>query len=200
MPVITGEFCMELDSHGGGPSQCVGRDDRAGRCVGTVDPVRVAGNRLDARRSLQRHRRVFGGLFDFEPHLVIVNEQMNAGRKRREDLRVGQRDVVVRARRGVKVEANTLSFVQCDRGVDQSADPQLRPLQVGKNCDGAPGLVLNRAHDVVALLMLLVAAVAEVKAEHVRPGLEQGTDHLRTGACRSERGDDLGVALSAHGR
>ena len=46
--------------------------------------------------------------------------------------------------------------------------------------------------------MVLVRAVAEVQAEHVRPGLEQAADDLRAGARRAEGGDDLGVAVTAH--
>src|SRR4051812_34184385 len=48
--------------------------------------------------------------------------------------------------------------------------------------------------------MLLVAAMAEVEAEHVSPGLEQRPDHLRAGARRSQGGDDLGMAGAAHRR
>jgi hypothetical protein len=126
-----------------------------------------------------------GGLLDFEPHLPVVDQKMNAGRERCEDFRVRQRDAAAGAGRGVEVEADPVPLFDGDRTLGQASDPQLGPLQVGENRNGAPGLLLNRAHDVVALLMLLVAAVAEVEAEHVGPGLEQGANHLGAGACRS---------------
>ena len=98
---------------------------------------------------------------------------------------------------GVEVEADALSLFKRNWTLGQAADPQLGSLQVGQD-DGTPGLLLDRAHDVVALLMLLVAAMAEVEAEHVGPGLEQRPDHVRAGARRPEGGDNLGMTGTAH--
>src|SRR3954467_13353566 len=129
-----------------------------------------------------RQRRVSGGLLDFEAHLAVIDEQLNAGRERREDLWVGQRNPIAGPWGRVEVEADPITFLQRDWPLGQAADPQFRPLQVGEDRDGPPGLSFDRADDVVARLVLRVAAVAEVEAEHVRSGLEQRPDHLRAGA------------------
>jgi len=110
----------------------------------------------------------------------------------------GQRNPLAGARGRVEVEADALTFLEGDRTLGQAADPQLRSLQVGENGDGAPGVLLDRSDDVVALLMVLMTPMAEVEAEHVGPGFEQRPDHLRTGACRSQGGDDFGIASAAH--
>src|SRR3954452_7336526 len=111
---------------------------------------------------------------------------------------MGQRDPVAGAGCGVEVEANPLAFFKSDRTLGQASNPQLGPLQVGEHSNGPPGFLLDRTHDVVALLMLLLGAVAEIEAEHVGPGLEQRPDHFRAGARRPEGRDDLGVTVTAH--
>src|SRR6266496_3166363 len=78
------------------------------------------------------------------------------------------------------------------------ADPLLRPLQVDKNSDRPSNALLDGSDEFVALLVILVGAMAEVQAEHIRPCVEQATDDLRTGACRSQGGNDLCVAVTAH--
>src|SRR4030095_12129629 len=61
------------------------------------------------------------------------------------------------------------------------------------------GLPLAAADECQPFLVLGVGAVAEVQAEDVRAGVEQGADGGEVGARGGERGDDLGVAKAAHG-
>jgi hypothetical protein len=71
-------------------------------------------------------------------------------------------------------------------------------LQIGENGDRPTRLSLNCAHDIVARLMLVMGAVAEIEAEHVCCRLKQSTYHLRARACRPERGYDLCVTAAVH--
>ena len=119
------------------------------------------------------------GLLDLEAHLAVVDQQLNARRQRGEHFRMRQRHPLARARRRVEVEAERFALGEPYRAVREPPDPQLWTLQVGEDRDRPAGFLLDRAHDVVARLMLLVAAMAEVEAEHVGPGLEQGADHFR---------------------
>ena len=63
---------------------------------------------------------------------------------------------------------------------------------------GRSAVPLDRADQIVALFVILARAMAEVEAEHIGSGFEQAADHLWAGARWSERGDDLGVAMSTH--
>ena len=80
----------------------------------------------------------------------------------------------------------------------QATDAQLGALQIGENGDRPTRLSLNCAHDIVARLMLVMGAVAEIEAEHVCCRLKQSTYHLRARACRPERGYDLCVTAAVH--
>ena len=44
--------------------------------------------------------------------------------------------------------------------------------------------------------MILVFAVAEIQAKYIDTGIKQRANCLGRGACGTERGDDLGFALS----
>src|SRR3569832_943445 len=46
----------------------------------------------------------------------------------------------------------------------------------------------------------ILAGVTHVDAEDVGAGLEQLVDHLRAAGGRSQRGDDLGAAVTSHRR
>ena len=62
--------------------------------------------------------------------------------------------------------------------VREPPDPQLWTLQVGEDRNRPAGFPLDRADDVVTRLMVLVAAMAEIKAKHVGTGVEQRTYHF----------------------
>src|SRR5262249_10924991 len=80
----------------------------------------------------------------------------------------------------------------------EGAHAQLGSLQIEQHRNRPARFALDRANDVEALLVLVLAAVAEVEAEHIRAGIEQRADRGGIRARRAERGDDLGVAITAH--
>ena len=63
---------------------------------------------------------------------------MNAGRQRREDLRVGQRNPVARARGGVEVEADALSLFKRNWTLGQAADRSFGPCRSARTAMGRP--------------------------------------------------------------
>jgi hypothetical protein len=46
--------------------------------------------------------------------------------------------------------------------------------------------------------MILMGAMAEVKAKYIRPGFEQRPDCLLVAAVWSQRRDDLSLSMTAH--
>ena len=119
---------------------------------------------------------------------------------RLEDLGVRQRHPLLVARLGAEVEAEGGAARELDRAVAEGADPELRPLQVDDDRDRPLGLGLDRAHRLVALRLVGVAAVREIEPEGVGAGLEQAADLLLRRARRPERGEDLRVASATHGQ
>src|SRR5690606_14418304 len=91
-----------------------------------------------------------------------------------------------------------LAAHQCRRAAFDLSDADLRALQVLQDRDRPLELLLDRADDLAALAVILVAAVAEVQAEDVGAGQEQLADALPVAAGRTQRGDDLRIAVSAH--
>ena len=81
----------------------------------------------------------------------------------------------------------------------ESAQAQLRPLQVEQHADRPAELLLQRADGFQAPRVVGLRAVAEVEPEHVHAVLEQGADGPLVGRGRPERGDDLGAAGASHG-
>ena len=75
---------------------------------------------------------------------------------------------------GVEVEPERAARRELD-GPPEPPDAQLGALQVGQHADRPPGAARPRGSP-VAVGVLLVAAVAEVQAEHVRARLEQGAN------------------------
>jgi hypothetical protein len=88
---------------------------------------------------------------------------------------------------------------QQDRALREAADAQLGALQVQQHGDGPAAFALDLPDQVVADLVVGVAAVAEVEPEHVGAGFEQGGDRGPVRTRGTERGDDFSVALASHG-
>ncbi len=86
---------------------------------------------------------------------------------------------VTRARRWIDVEAERFAIGEPYRAIREPPDPQLWTLQVGEDRNRPAGFPLDRADNVVTRLMVLVAAMAEIKAKHVGTGVEQRTYHFR---------------------
>ena len=59
-------------------------------------------------------------------------------------------------------------------------------------------LLLEGANLLDPLAVVVMHAVAEVEAEHVGAGFEQGAQPLGAGRCRPQGGDDLGETLATH--
>src|SRR6202011_748202 len=59
-------------------------------------------------------------------------------------------------------------------------------------------MLLEGAQLLDPLAVVIVHAVAEVEAEHVGAGLEQGAQALGAGGCWPQGGDDLGKTLATH--
>lgn len=60
----------------------------------------------------------------------------------------------------------------------QRADPELRPLQVGEDRNGASDRTFKRADDFNARSVVSVRAMAEIEAKNVDAGLPECADHL----------------------
>jgi hypothetical protein len=141
---------------------------------------------------------VRAAVLDVQVDLAVVEQQMRARRQRCKDLRMRQRRARLAACRRIEIEAKRFAGHEIDEAVGKRAHAQLRPLQVEQDADRPPGIALDPADDLEALAMLLVRAVAEVQAEHVGAGVEQRAYGGGVRARGPERGDDLGVALTAH--
>ena len=83
---------------------------------------------------------------------------------------------------------------EVDRPFGERAEPDLGSLQVDQDPDPAPRLVGGLANQPVDALVLGVAAVAQVEAGDVHPGLDQLADALRCGGSGTEGADNLGSA------
>ena len=99
----------------------------------------------------------------------------------------------------VHVEAEARAGIELRLAAVESAEAQLRPLQVEQHADRPAELLLKRANGLQPARMVGLRAVAEVEPEHVHAALEQGADGLRVGRGGAERGDDLGAAGASHG-
>ena len=100
---------------------------------------------------------------------------------------------------GVHVEAQLLALLQLHRPLGEGAEPQLGALQVHQDGDRVIVFLLERAELLDPLAMIVVRAVAEVQAEDVGAGLEQGAQALGRRSGGPQGGDDLGEALTTHG-
>ena len=89
-------------------------------------------------------------------------------------------------RRIAESEGKALALGERRLAAPEGADPELRPLKIGKNPDRPAGLRLDGADEGVAGAVLGVGAVAEIEAEHVHAGLEQRADDRLVGARRPE--------------
>ena len=65
------------------------------------------------------------------------------------------------------VEAERRAGRQLDRSVGEPADSEFRTLQIGKDRDRPPCFLLELTNDTVARLMILMRAIAEVRAKRI---------------------------------
>ena len=107
-----------------------------------------------------------------------------------------QIDARLPARRGVAVENEGFAVAQVGGAVGESAEPELRPLEVDKDADRAAGLFLHLADHRDPLPHHVVRSVAHVDAENVRAGGEQRRDGLSVRRSGPEGGDDFDAAAT----
>ena len=98
-------------------------------------------------------------------------------------------------RRHVQPEA--LAGLEIGAAARQFADAQLRSLQVHHDADRPPRVGLDLPEGREALAMIGMGAMAEIQAKDIGAGIEQRADDRRRCARRSQRGHDLGLALSS---
>ena len=97
-----------------------------------------------------------------------------------------------------QVQFESLSGFELDRAVGEGADAQLRSLQVEQNADRPPAGALQIADDLRARLVIGMAAMTEIQAKHIHPGIEQGFDAGAVRGGRAEGGDDFGFTIAMH--
>ena len=111
----------------------------------------------------------------------------------------GARAVLVADALRIEIEGeNRLARRELDPAAGEIAQPHLRPLQIGEDADGPPGIGLDAADIAEQGAVVVMRPVAEIAAEHVDPGIEQRVQPFQARTCRPERGDDLGAALPPH--
>ena len=91
-----------------------------------------------------------------------------------------------------------MSGLQPNSAVHELAEPQLRPLEVGKDSDWPSDQGLDLADIFDRASVVMVRAMAEVNAEYVCASQGQLTDFLDAPASRAEGGDDSGSARADH--
>jgi hypothetical protein len=133
-----------------------------------------------------------------EPDLAVIEQQGVAGLERGQDFRMGQVHprLVPRGRVGIEDEIRTLG--EKNGILLESADPQLRPLQVHQHPDRPAVCDLDVPDHAHEFAHAFVAGVAHIDAEHVGAGRKQGGDHLTARRGRTEGGNDLGAAPAPH--
>src|SRR4029077_15977107 len=126
------------------------------------------------------------------------DQEVDARRQRGEDLGMRQRRALGVARLLVEIEAEAVSAFQPQLAGGEGAEAQLRSLQVSKDADRSARRFLQCADGLDSPLVVAALAMAEIEPEDVDAGMEQSGDDLRCRGRRTERGNDLGAALTTH--
>ncbi len=151
-----------------------------------------AGQHLD-------HGGVPGAALDLQAHLAVVDQQQLARLHGREDLRVGHAHARLVAGGLVEVDGHDVAGLHVDEAVGELAEAELGALQVGQDAERPVEHLGGGAHGGVGGGVVVVGAVAEVQAEHVRAGPGQGDHLIRRPAGRAQGGDDARAPLADHG-
>ena len=133
-----------------------------------------------------------------QANLAIIQQQVGVRLKGCKDFLVGQIHPVGVTRCGVQVQAESIARVQFNAAIGKGTDPQLWPLHVGHDADGAAQFPLDCPDVPDSFCVTRMLAMAEIQAEDIDASYEQFADHLRRSAGRSQGGDDLGVAAAMH--
>jgi hypothetical protein len=134
---------------------------------------------------------------DPQAELAVVQKQRRAAGRGGHDFRVRQLDASGSAGRRVGIQAELLAGLQMHTPATEPADAQFWTLHVGKQADRPAGRLLQGADRGNAGRMIGMAAMREIKPEYVGAGMEKARNHLVATAGRAERGDDLGLTMTA---
>jgi hypothetical protein len=102
----------------------------------------------------------------------------------------GEERIVVAAFHGR--ERHAVAARQRDAALGEGTQPQFRALQVDQHADRPAEAFLQRADALVHRAMVVVAAMAEVEAKGVRPGLDEGTQAALVRTRGPDSREDLG--------
>ena len=143
---------------------------------------------------------IVAAIGDPEAHLAVIDEELVARLQRGEDLGMRQRRPRLVAGFVVEVEPEIGAGRESHPATGEIAEPELRALQIGEDADRSPGFGLDAADVGEERAVIVVRAVAEIAAEDVDPGIEQGAQPRRARTRRTQRRDDFGAALPPHRR
>src|SRR5579859_1438720 len=113
---------------------------------------------------------------------------------------MGQRNALLAAFGAFQHEAHLLALLDGKFAVLQRSDADLRPLQILQDADRAADILLQRAQGGMDLGMIVMGAMAEIQPEDVGAGQEELLQPFRRVAGGADGGDDLGMAMAAHGK
>jgi hypothetical protein len=164
------------------------RDVREGDALVIADPP----TRDDAAVHL-----VVASLLYHERDHPVVHQDGVTGLELRQAFGRGHRHPLLRSRRGPGHEREPLPGLEVHaltaRGAE-GAEPDLGPLQVLKDCDGAAEARLGPADSPDHLGVLGVSAVREIEPGNVHARCHEAIEHLHAGGGRPDRTDDLRMA------
>ena len=96
------------------------------------------------------------------------------------------------------VERESLAGLQIDLGLGKLADAQLGTLQVSENTDRTATASFNGANTLDQRAHDIMAGMAHVDAEQVRPGLMKLLNHFLRRGSRTERCEDFDFSVASH--
>ncbi len=136
----------------------------------------------------------------FEADAPVIEDQHIAGRHTLGKARQIATDpfmiAVAIGQRAVEHEACALDELR--RSLAETADADLRALQIAEQRHLVAGAGCQSAYQRGARPMIVRAAMGKIQPEHIHAGLDQRADDLFGTAGRAERGDDLGASPEAH--
>ena len=123
--------------------------------------------------------------------LAVVDQQSVTGSSVARQLLVGGGDPIVGAFALLDGDANRLAVGPERFSVGESAQADLRSLQVGQYSDGTAGGFRGATYPPIGGLVVGIVAVAEVQAGDIHSRLDQGFHHVVGAGGRAEGTDDL---------
>ena len=135
-----------------------------------------------------------GHALDLEHDLAVVEQQHVARPHVLRQLLVVEAGTRLVAELALGIQDEPVARVQGDAPVLEFADADLRPLQVGHDADGAPGLAAQVPDELGARTVVVGGPVREVHPHDVDAGADHAFEHHGVARCGPERGDDLGAA------